>query len=138
MPNPVPTQGNIHNTSAPARPVLAPTPQQRPRPFVFSIAEFYNGAIIGLVYITPVSGYLPSPDRAALWGVEHARALAAYASQRSVARHAEHHCRTRYRRAGEDTDDGGILHAGGWRCPMASVAVSLPEGAWDGHWRQLW
>jgi len=27
---------------------------------------------------------------------------------------------------------------GGWRCPMASVAVSLPEGAWDGHWRQLW
>jgi len=65
-PNLVPPQRNLHNVSAPARPALAPTPQQAPRPFVFSIAEFYNGAIISLVCITPAAVYVPSLDRAAL------------------------------------------------------------------------
>ena len=57
--NPVPPQNNLLNTPTPAQPASAPTPQQGPRPFTFSIAEFCNGAIIGLVCITPAAGYVP-------------------------------------------------------------------------------
>jgi ammonium transporter, Amt family len=135
-PNPVPTQGNLLNTPAPARPASTPIPQQGPPPFAFSIAEFCNGAIIGLVCITPAAGYVPH-QIAPLFGVLSTLVCSQLTPLSDLLR---------------DTQNIVVVHGIAGLIGMLMTGIfargqvaaldgvsrgELARGGWDGHWRQL-
>jgi ammonium transporter, Amt family len=136
-PNPVPPQGNPpNNHPAPAQPAQAPTHQQGPAPFAFSIAEFCNGAIIGLVCITPAAGYVPH-QIAPLFGVL-STLVCSQLTPLSDLLHDTQNIVVVHGFAGLL----GMLMTGFFaRGRVAALdGVSVGEharGGWDGHWRQL-
>jgi ammonium transporter, Amt family len=136
-PNPVRAPGNLHNhTSTAARLSPTPAPQQGPRAFIFSIAEFCNGAIIGLVCITPAAGYVPH-QIAPVFGVVATLLCSQLTPLGDLLR---------------DTQNIIVVHGIGGLVGMLltgafarGLVTALDgvhggedsRGGWDGHWRQL-
>jgi Amt family ammonium transporter len=134
-PNPAPPQENLLN-KPPAPEAWGPAPQQGPRTFVFSIVEFCNGAIIGLVCITPAAGYVPH-QIAPLFGVL-STLVCSQLTPLSLPLRDTQHIVVVHGFAGQV----GMLMTGffarGRVAALDGVNLGVhARGGWDGHWRQL-
>jgi hypothetical protein len=136
-PNPIPPQDNLHNnTPVPAPTSLGSNSSTGAAPLLFSLAEFCNDTIVGLVYITPAIGYV-SHQVAPLFGVP----ITLVCSQLMPLSDLPHDTQNiivvhGIAGAGGDADDG--VFARGRAAALDSISGGeLARGGWGRRWRQL-